>query len=295
MKEIISENMTRDVMFSRYRADMKPASIATEPLTRRSFLAGAAALSVALSTPMRAAMEMAAENTVFELRQYTLYGGKRDTLISLFEQNFIESQEAVGAHIIGTFRDLDDPDRFVWLRGFRDMEARQQALEAFYLHSPDWLAHKKEANVTMVDSDNVLLLRPASSSADFRSSAPHAAKSTAIYGATIYYLGGVDEAEFSRFFSDAIAPRLNAAGVHPIATLTTDEVPNNFPKLPVRERDRIFLWMARWPSEEDCSSFLKQMRAWSGWRDKAPEAVLPAVMRKPEQLRLKPTPRSPLQ
>jgi hypothetical protein len=31
----------------------------------------------------------------------------------------VETQEAVGANVIGTFRDLDDPDRFVSLRGFR--------------------------------------------------------------------------------------------------------------------------------------------------------------------------------
>jgi hypothetical protein len=103
-------------------------STGSEPVTRRSFLAGAAVLSLALSAPMRAATENTAEDTVFELRQYTLYSGKRDTLISLFEKNFIESQDAVGAHVLGTFRDLDDPDRFVWLRGFRDMQTRQQAL-----------------------------------------------------------------------------------------------------------------------------------------------------------------------
>ena len=86
-----------------------------------------------------------------------------------------------------------------------------------------------------------------------------------------------------------------ALGAHPIAILTTNEMPNNFPRLAIREHDRVFLWMARWPSEENYASFAAQMRAWSGWRDKAPEAVLPALMRKPEQLRLRPTTRSPLQ
>lgn len=266
-----------------------------EALTRRSFLAGAAVLSLALSSPMRAAMEGAAEDTVFELRQYTLYADKRDTLISLFEKNFIDSQDAVGAHVIGTFRDLDDPDRFVWLRGFRDMQARQQALDAFYGRSPAWLAHKKEANVTMVDSDNVLLLRPASTPPNFGTHAPAPAGSHALYSVVIYYLGGVDAAEFEKFFAQSLLPRLSAAGVHPIATLTTDDVPNNYPRLPIREHDRVFLWIARWPNEDAYASFAAQMRSWSGWRDKAPEAVLPAVMRKPEQLRLQPTMHSPLQ
>ena len=244
---------------------------------------------------MQTPTENTAENTVFELRQYTLYGGKRDTLISLFEKNFIETQDVVGAHVLGTFRDLDDPDRFVWLRGFRDMQTRPQALEAFYGHSPAWLAHKKEANATMVDSDNILLLRPASSPPQLQSSALNSSASPAIYGVTIYYLGDVDERQFADFFVHALLPRLNASGVHPIAVLTTDEEPNNFPRLPVREHDRVFLWMARWASEDDCAPFAAQMRTWSGWRDKAPEAVLPAVMRRPEQLRLKPTSRSPLQ
>jgi NIPSNAP len=289
--------MTKDVRFVGYDLRMKESMDITpgEALTRRSFLAGAAVLSLALSSPMRAAMENVAEDTVFELRQYTLYGDKRDTLISLFEKNFIDSQDAVGSHVIGTFRDLDDPDRFVWLRGFRDMQARQQALDAFYGRSAAWLAHKKEANTTMVDSDNVLLLRPVSAPPNFGSAASAASGSHAIYSVTIYYLGGVDSAEFEKFFTQALLPRLSASGVHPIATLTTDEVPNNYPRLPIREHDRVFLWIARWPDENAYASFAAQMRGWSGWRDKAPEAVLPAVMRKPEQLRLQPTMHSPLQ
>jgi hypothetical protein len=147
--------MTGDVIFYRLSSlTMKHAgsldlSGSVTPLTRRSFVAGAAALSISSAAfPLLGKEESAAENTVFELRQYTLYGGQRDTLISLFEKNFIESQEAVGAHVVGTFRDLDDPDRFVWLRGFRDMPARQQSLQDFYGSSAAWSAHKNEANAS---------------------------------------------------------------------------------------------------------------------------------------------------
>lgn len=83
---------------------------------------------------------------VVELRQYTLKPGKRDVLIDLFEREFIESQEVTGMRIIGTFRDLNNPDRFVWLRGFLDMAARAKALEEFY-DGPVWKAHRDEANV----------------------------------------------------------------------------------------------------------------------------------------------------
>ena len=62
--------------------------------------------------------------------------------------------------MLGQFRDLDDADRFVWLRGFESMAARPAALGAFY-DGPVWKAHREAANATMIDSDDVLLLQPA--------------------------------------------------------------------------------------------------------------------------------------
>ena len=96
---------------------------------------------------------------VIELRQYTLHPGARDRLISLFEREFVESQEALGLQVLGTFTDADDPDRFVWLRGFAGMDERRRGLQAFY-GGPVWARHRDEANATMIDSDDVLLLRP---------------------------------------------------------------------------------------------------------------------------------------
>jgi NIPSNAP len=103
---------------------------------------------------------------VVELRQYTLHPGQRDVLIDLFDREFVETQEEVGIKVIGQFRELDHPDRFVWLRGFRDMTSRAKALNDFY-GGPVWKAHREAANATMIDSDNVLLLRPALSTSGF--------------------------------------------------------------------------------------------------------------------------------
>ena len=97
---------------------------------------------------------------VIELRQYTLHPGQRDTLIDLFEREFVQPQRAAGIQLLGRYRDLDRPDRFVWLRGFADMAARPAALAAFY-DGPVWRAHRDAANATMIDSDDVRLLRPA--------------------------------------------------------------------------------------------------------------------------------------
>src|SRR5687767_11829972 len=96
---------------------------------------------------------------VIDLRQYTLRPGQRDRLIDVFDTYLVDGQEQTGMHIVGQFRDLDDPDRFVWIRGFRDLPARGRALKAFY-GGPIWHEHAAAANATMIDSDNALLLRP---------------------------------------------------------------------------------------------------------------------------------------
>ncbi len=84
---------------------------------------------------------------VVEVRQHTLHPGGRNALIELFEREFIDSQEASGIGVVGQFRDLDDPERFVWLRGFQSLEARGAALAAFY-GGPVWEAHRGAANAT---------------------------------------------------------------------------------------------------------------------------------------------------
>ena len=63
-----------------------------------------------------------------------MQAAERDTLIDIFDRHFIEGQEVEGQEfegmsVIGQFRDLDNPDSLVWLRGFPDMAARRDALD----------------------------------------------------------------------------------------------------------------------------------------------------------------------
>lgn len=99
------------------------------------------------------------DDSIFELRDYLLHEGQREALIALFEASFITPQNENGAHVRGIFRDIDRPDHFVWLRSFADMRARLAALTGFY-GSPVWADHREAANATMIDSDDVHLLRP---------------------------------------------------------------------------------------------------------------------------------------
>ena len=182
---------------------------------------------------------------VLELRQYTLKPGQRDTLIDVFEKNFVEGQETLGMTLPGMFRDADRPDRFVWLREFADMDARGKALPAFY-YGPVWQAHRNVANDTMIDSDNVLLLKPAWSGADFPKYGERApigttgsAKGMVI--AQVHYFGASVPDGFVSAWSEAMPARIAAAGGKFLSACVTADVENNFPRLPIREGEHVFI------------------------------------------------------
>src|SRR6478736_6470903 len=153
---------------------------------------------------------------VLELRQYTLKPGQRDVLIDLFERHFVESQEAAGMTLVGQFRDRRHPDRFVWLRGFSNMESRHEALEAFY-DGPVWAAHRTEANNTMEDSDDVLLLKPARPELAFRMGSgtvtPSSDGEPSTVLAGIYQMPRPVDAWLVSQFERQVAPILQANGV----------------------------------------------------------------------------------
>ena len=234
---------------------------------------------------------------LIELRQYTLKPGRRDVLIDLFEREFVETQEAVGMHLVGQFCDLDRPDRFVWIRGFPDMASRAQSLQAFY-GGPVWQAHRDAANATMIDSDNVLLLRPVSG--DFAFAPPTAARapagaterSSARIVATIYYFDApVDEA-FKKFFNAQITPELATAGGTPIARFETESAENTFPRLPVRTGEHVFIWFARYASDAALDEHETRLAASSHWTTQLLPELRQRLKSPPERLLLEPTARS---
>lgn len=228
---------------------------------------------------------MTTDDAVIELRQYTLHPDQRDVLIDVFDREFVEGQEAVGMTIIGQFRDLNDPDRFVWLRGFSDMPARAESLNAFYT-GPVWRANRDTANATMIDSDNVLLLRPAGPGAGFDLDlAVRDTPASSIVVATLYHLPSPVGEEFIRFFDQDVAPLVEKAGATPLARLCTEYAENNFPGLPVREGEHVFAWFASFPSERDYHAHRE------GLAELTEHADLPA---KVEWLVLSPTDRSAL-
>jgi hypothetical protein len=182
---------------------------------------------------------------VLELRQYTLKPGQRDVLIDVFEKYFVEGQETLGMTLPGMFRDADNPDRFVWLREFVDMDARGKLLPAFY-YGPVWQAHRNTANDTMLDSDNVLLLKPAWSGADFphygeRASIGTIGSAKGMVIASVHYFGAAVPDGFVSAWSEAMPSRIAAAGGIFLSACVTEAAENNFPRLPIREGENVFM------------------------------------------------------
>ncbi|MGH9535419.1 MAG: NIPSNAP family protein [Terriglobales bacterium] len=237
---------------------------------------------------------------VVELRRYRLRPGRRETLIELFERELIEPQEAAGMWVIGQFRDGDEPDQFVWLRGFPDMDRRAAALATFY-GGPVWARHKDAANATMINSDNVLLLRPASPGAGFGASAAPRAPAGAggegggLIVATVCHLAPRTEGDFAAFFAAAVRPQLAAAGAEVRAAFIPERASNTFPRLPVREGETVFAWFSAFRDRPAYDAHLGALERSAAWRtDIAPELDR-REWRRNEVSLLSPTSRSHLQ
>lgn len=228
---------------------------------------------------------------VLELRQYTLRPGQRERLVELFEREFVESQEAAGIVLPGQFRDLDDPDRFVWLRGFADMGMRARALPAFY-EGPVWRAHRDAANATMIDSDDVLLLRPWQrlDLTGLHRPATGRAGPPGWVAAMVCPIDAPLGPELARAFDNDVRPWLATRGLRVLGSGLSEPAPNNFPRLPVRENEPVFAWFgafdppsvaAPWPATLLAETAANPLQAW-----------MRRLAGAPQLLRLAPTPRS---
>jgi NIPSNAP len=230
---------------------------------------------------------------VVELRQYTLHPGQRETLIELFDREFVQAQEAAGMAVMGQFRDLDVPDRFVWLRGFADWASRARSLDAFYGGSV-WQQHRSAANAMMIDSDNVLLLRPAWPGAGVamrgrsRAAAMVRMARPGLLDTCIFDLHEPATPALLQFCRDAMTPCLQRGGADVLGWYVTDSRPNNFPQLPVREGENVLVGLVMF---DDVAAFDAFMRD-GAWEREVQPGLSPWLHRAPQSHRLVATARS---
>jgi hypothetical protein len=153
------------------------------------------------------------------------------------------------------------------------MAARLRALEGFY-GSSLWKEHRDAVNATLVDNDNVLLLHALGAGLSLTPAAPGGAPGLVV--ASLHALPEpADEATARRLQAESSA----ALGSALRGCFITELARNDFPRLPVREKEFFFVWVAAFP---DAAAYTE----WRSMRgDRAPGA---------ERLELLPTANSPL-
>jgi quinol monooxygenase YgiN len=215
-------------------------------------------------------------DSVYEFRRYTLKPGRRDELIELFDREFVATQDAVGAHVVAQYRDLGDPDQFVWIRGFADMPTRRDALTTFY-GGPAWKEHGAAASATMIDASNVWLLRPVVAPQLEPGSRDRADKP--VVTALLFEPDGTPtDADLDRL-AEHVAAALVEVELPPVALWATLSAVNDYPALPVRDVRGVVAVLQHAGAEQQAAA--REILGRVGWE--APE---------PELLRLAPTARA---
>lgn len=229
---------------------------------------------------------------LLELRSYRAQPGRRDELIGMFEDIFLDAYEAVGARVLGSFRSLDDPDRWVWVRAFADASSRGQLLHDFYGGSV-WRRNAEHCDATIRDIDEAMLLAALEDPPGPPRTPPGNAAGGGAYALEIHPLLRNHQARFAEFFSRNALPAMASLGIHPAAMWITDPSPNTYPRQPVRA-DPAFVVITRHDSVPELQQFLQRRAADNVWAS-AVQPGLGALLSAPARLlRLIPTARSPL-
>jgi hypothetical protein len=93
---------------------------------------------------------------VVEVRTYRIIPGKREEFIKLFESRAVPALRAHGMKVCGPFLDLENPNRFVWLRSFPSLAERDRMKKAFY-EGELWKNELEAIAMPMLESYDVSL------------------------------------------------------------------------------------------------------------------------------------------
>jgi hypothetical protein len=96
---------------------------------------------------------------IVEVRSYRIKPGCRAEFIEFFEKRSIPALRSYGMNVIGPFIDLENPNKFVWLRIFPSLEERERMREAFYEGDP-WKSELEAIAMPMLESYDVILCEP---------------------------------------------------------------------------------------------------------------------------------------
>ena len=183
---------------------------------------------------------------VIEFRRYTVKEGERERFAEYFESYFPEAFQQMGAIAFGQFFERKNPVGFTWMRGFKNTDARAVINAGFY-YGPLWREHAFTMNSLMVDSNNVLLLRPLSPERGVTvlPSVDPVAERKGAQGVVVAQIFAVKANSLDAFAQQAEATfaGYRAAGAREAGVLVTLDAPNNFPQMPVRTDGPYLVWL----------------------------------------------------
>ena len=86
---------------------------------------------------------------IVEVRTYTIVPGVRQQFLDLFETRTRPLQQLLGIQVFGPWLDIENPDRFVWLRAFPSWEERERMKLALYEGS-EWTGELEALMIPML-------------------------------------------------------------------------------------------------------------------------------------------------
>lgn len=98
---------------------------------------------------------------IIEVRSYRIKPGRREEFIDFFEKRSIPALLSYGMNVVGPFIDLENPNKFVWLRIFPSLVERERMRDAFYGGCP-WKSELEAIAMPMLESYDVVLCEPSS-------------------------------------------------------------------------------------------------------------------------------------
>ena len=93
---------------------------------------------------------------IVEVRSYRIKPGRRAEFIEFFETRAVPAQRAHGMRVLGPLLDVENPNKFVWLRAFPSPEERDRMKDAFY-EGELWKNELEAVAMPMLDSYDVVL------------------------------------------------------------------------------------------------------------------------------------------
>lgn len=93
---------------------------------------------------------------IVEVRSYRITPGRRDEFIELFENRSVPALRSHGMKVVGPLIDLENPNKFVFLRGFPSMEDLHRMKTEFY-EGKLWKEELESIAMPMVESYDVTL------------------------------------------------------------------------------------------------------------------------------------------